>query len=98
MKRVKAFVGYAILIVLSASLVALELAFIAMMVLAVVGIVVLARQPILLGDVLMNLWRAVMVALFGASAGLSAVLVVLLPYYCVTGWMSTARQSLGHAA
>jgi len=96
MKQIKAIVGYAIVVVLFAALLALELAFIAMMVVAVVGIVYLVRQPISPGDLGITLWRAIMVALFGAVAALSAVLAGYFPYGFVTAWLSAARRSPGY--
>jgi hypothetical protein len=97
-KRVKASVGYAIVIVLFATLLALELASIALVVIGVVAIVTMVRLPISPGDLLMNLWRAAMVALFGAMACLGIVLAVLLPYQSVTAWITSARQSPGQVA
>jgi hypothetical protein len=86
MKRVKAIIGYAIVIGLLATLLALELACIAAAVVPVVGIGIFVKQPVSPGDAglsLLNLWRAVVVALFGIIACLGTILAVLLPYSCV---------------
>ncbi len=97
MKRVKATVGYALVIGLFATFLTLELACIAMVVTAVVGIVIFAKLSISPGDVLISLWRAVMVILFGPMAGLGAFLTFFLPYSCVTAWISSARRSPSQA-
>jgi hypothetical protein len=95
MKRLKAVAGYASVVVLFAGLLTLEVRFIAMVVVAVVGVVLLVRQPTSPGDLSMTFLRAVMVAMFGATAGLSTVLAGYLPYGLVTAWISAARRSTG---
>lgn len=92
MRRAKAIVGYAIVLVLFVSLLALELAFVAMVVFAIIGIVILMKPSIWPEDMVMNLWRGIMILICGVVAGLGAVLTVWLPYQCIKGWMSTARQ------
>jgi hypothetical protein len=90
MKRVvRAIVGYAIITVLFATLLALELCFMVGVVAGMTGIIVLVRMPIPPVEVEMSIWRAVETALFGCVALVSAAGAVMLPYFSVTGWRST---------
>jgi hypothetical protein len=93
MKRVKAIIGYSLVIGMFVALLALELMCIAVVIVSAVGIITLVKLPTSPGDVLMSLWRAAMVILFGSMAGLGAFLTFFLPYDCVTAWISSARRS-----
>lgn len=98
MKRVvKAIIGSVILAALFATLLALELCFIAGVVAGAAGIIVLVRMPIPPVEVDMSIWRAVETVPFGLIALVCAAGAVMLPYFSVIGWRST-RQSAESAA
>lgn len=94
MKRIiRAIGGYAILTALFATLLALELCFIAGAIVPVAGIVFLVTAPISpKDDVGLTIWRVAMVAIFGLMALLSGAGAALLLHFSVTGWKSAPRQ------
>jgi hypothetical protein len=91
-RKVQTIIGYAIVVLLFAFLLALELCFIAGAVVGVLGIVALMRSSIAPGEVAMNSWRLVMTAIFGLVVLASTVGAALVPYIGVTGWKSGLRQ------
>jgi hypothetical protein len=100
MKRVVlAMVGYTLVGGFFAMLLVLELCFIVSAVVPSAAVVYLVTQPLPAGDAGLSMVslvgiivRAVQVVLFGVLVQLGVAAVVMLPYFCVTGWKSGLRQ------
>jgi hypothetical protein len=92
MKRLlRAIVLYGVATMVFAGVLAVELGFVVLTVLAVGGIVVLFREPVATGVYALGIWKVAMVGLFGAMALVSGWGAVKFAYACLNGWKSTSR-------
>ena len=83
-------IGYTVLLMLFATLLALELCCIASVIVAVAEIVYLIQAGL-------DIWAIMLAIVFAAIGLLSSVIAVQLPYGLATAWTSTAHRATGRA-